>query len=92
MEYRTSRGFDKILRRLHPSERMEIQRNVDAMVRAFEARSVPMGFGLKKLKSPLWEFRISLDMRILFRWEHQTVTFLFVGNHNEVRQFLRHYL
>jgi len=71
---------------------MEIQRNIDALVRAFEARSVPVGFGLKKLGGPLWEFRVDIATRILFEWERQTVTFLFAGNHNEVRNFLRHYL
>ena len=92
MEYRTSRGFEKIIRRLHPNERMEVQRNVDALVRAFETHSVPIGAGLKKLGGSLWEFRISLALRVLFEWNRQVVTFLFIGNHNEVQQFLRHYL
>ena len=91
MLYRTSRGFEKILRRLHPNERTEVQRNVDALVRAFEARSLPVGLGLKKLGGTLWEFRIGLALRVLFEWEKQAVTFLFIGNHNEVQQFLRHY-
>jgi len=92
LQYRLGGGFEKILKRCHPAERMEIQRNVDALVRAFEARKLPVGFGIKKLVGTLWEFRIDLATRILFQWEKQTVTFLFVGNHNEVRQFLKHYL
>ena len=92
MEYRISRGFEKILRRLHSPERMEVQRHVDALVRAFEADTFPIGLGLKKLGSSLWEFRISLSLRILFRWEKQSVTFLFLGNHNEIQQFMKHYL
>lgn len=71
---------------------MEIQRNVDALVRSFEARNLPVGFGIKKLGGSLWEFRVDLATRILFQWEKQTVTFFFVGNHNEVRLFLKHFL
>ena len=92
MEYRIGRGFEKILRHLHSNERIEVQRNVDALIRAFDARNVPLGLGLKKLAGSVWEFRIHLALRILFQWEKQTVTFLFIGNHNEVQQFLKHYL
>lgn len=92
MEYRTSRGFEKVIRHLHSYERMEVQRNIDALIRAFEADTVPVGLGLKKLGSSLWEFRVNLSIRILFQWEKRTITFLFIGNHNEVQQFLKHYL
>ncbi|MBM4308924.1 MAG: hypothetical protein FJ115_04825 [Deltaproteobacteria bacterium] len=92
MEYRTSRGFERILRRLSPPERMEVQRHVDALVRAFEVDTFPVGLGLKKLGNSLWEFRINLSLRILFQWEKQSITFLFIGNHNEVHQFIKHYL
>jgi mRNA-degrading endonuclease RelE of RelBE toxin-antitoxin system len=92
VKYRISRGFEKILRRLRPPERMEVQRHVDALVRAFEADTFPIGLGLRKLGGSLWEFRINLSLRILFQWEKQSVTFLFIGNHNEVQQFVRHYV
>jgi len=92
LQYISTRGFDRILRRLHPNERMEIQRHVDAIVRAFESRGMPMGFGLKKLAGPLREFHVNPAIRILFRWDKQTITFLIAGNHNEVRQFTENYL
>ena len=92
MEYRTSHGFEKILRRLRPPDRMEVQRHVDALVRAFEADTFPIGLGLKKHGSSVWEFRINLSLRILFQWEKRSITFLFIGNHNEIQQFMRHYL
>jgi len=91
LRYFLGGGFERILRRRHPAARLEIQRNVDALVRAFEARNLPVGFGIKKMGGSVWEFRVDLATRILFRWEKRTVTFLFVGNHNEVEQFLRHY-
>ena len=92
MEYRASRGFEKVLKRLHPNEKMDVQRTADALVRAFDAGSVPIGLGLKKLGGSLWEIRINLGLRILFEWQKKCVTFLFIGNHNEVQQFIRRYL
>jgi hypothetical protein len=91
VKYRTSRGFERILRRLRLPERMEVQRDVDALVRAFEADTFPIELGLRKFGDSLWEFRINLSLRILFQWEKHSVTFLFIGNHNEVQQFVRHY-
>ena len=58
---------------------------------AMDVRRVPTGFGIKKMGGDLWEFRTDLAIRILFSWEESVITFLFVGNHNEVQQFLRHY-
>lgn len=59
---------------------------------AMDVRQIPTGFGLKKVGGELWEFRTELAIRVLFEWKKGIITFLFVGNHNEVQQFLKHYL
>lgn len=69
-----------------------MQRRVDAFILAMEARRIPTGYGLKKLGRDVWELRTDLAIRVLFAWDKSTVTFLLVGNHNEVQRFLRHYL
>ncbi|OGS41089.1 MAG: hypothetical protein A2506_01225 [Elusimicrobia bacterium RIFOXYD12_FULL_66_9] len=85
-------SFSKSLKGLHPSEKVAIQRQVDSFMLAMDVRQVPSGFGLKKFGADIWEFRTNLPMRVLFQWDKGTLTFLFVGNHNEVRRFLKHYL
>jgi hypothetical protein len=48
------------------------------------------GLGLRKLNPhPLWEARLGLKMRALFRLEDDHVIFVFLGTHDEVRRFLR---
>ena len=48
------------------------------------------GVGLRKLdRHPVWEVRLGLKMRALFRREDDQVIFVFLGTHDEVRRFLR---
>ena len=92
MQFNFSRSFERSLKSLHLTEKIAIQRQVDAFMCAMDVRQIPSGFGLKKLGPDLWEFRADLAIRVLFQWDKDILTFLFVGNHNEVQQFLKHYL
>lgn len=91
MHFNFSKSFARSLKHLHPSDKVSIQRQVDIFMLAIDVRQIPSGFGLKKLRQDLWEFRTDLAYRVLFVWNKDTITFLFAGNHNEVRQFLKYY-
>lgn len=92
LQFAFARSFQRSLKGLHPHEKVTIQREVDSFMLAMDVRQIPAGFGLEKLGNDLWEFRTDLPIRVLFQWDKSAVTFLFVGNHNEVQRFLRHYL
>lgn len=92
LQFAFARSFEKSLKSLFPQEKVSIQRQTDSFMLAVDVRQIPAGFGLKKLGGDLWEFRTDLAIRVLFQWHKNTVTFLFAGNHNEVQQFLKHYL
>ena len=87
-----ARSFEKSLKRLHSQEKVTLKRQLDSFMLAIALHQIPTGFGLKKLSLNLWEFRTDIAIRVLFHWRKETVTFLFVGNHNEVGRFLKHYL
>ena len=92
LEFAFARSFQRSLKGLQPREKVAIQRSVDSFMLAMDVRQVPAGFGVKKLGNDLWEFRTDLPVRVLFQWDKRTIAFLFVGNHNEVQRFLKHYL
>ena len=49
-----------------------------------------IGVGLRKLfPGGLWELRVGLSLRILFKLEKAQPTFVFPGSHDEVQRFLR---
>jgi hypothetical protein len=48
------------------------------------------GMGLRKLHSSgIWEVRVGLSLRVLFRLESDEATFVFLGTHDEVKRFFR---
>lgn len=49
-----------------------------------------MGLGFRKMvPSGLWEVRVGLSLRALFKLEKEQATFVFLGNHDDVERFLR---
>ena len=47
------------------------------------------GLSIRKLRPKLYEFRASLDLRLLFRDEPDALYIGFVGNHDEVQKLLK---
>ena len=48
------------------------------------------GLGLRKLQPhPIWEVRLGLKIRALFRVDNDQAIFLFAGSHDDVVRFLR---
>jgi len=48
--------------------------------------------GLRKLHPfELWEVRVGLKLRALFFHKNDSALFVFLGTHDEVQAFLRHY-
>ena len=48
------------------------------------------GLGLKQSRKPCWEVRAGLDLRILCVLEGDFVNFVLVGNHEDIRRYLKH--
>ena len=92
LEYATR--FEKSLRRLPIQDRIRTAEAVEQIIRYFETQQAPEGLGLKKLFSraqlgAVFEARVSRALRLLFSVYDAVVTFLMVGDHDEVRRFIR---
>jgi len=90
VRYAFDASFSRSLKRLEPLQQLEVKRRVDLFIRAMVAHQLPAGFGLTKLRPALWELRSGLAQRILFWRSHDEARFTFVGDHDEVRRFLKH--
>lgn len=55
----------------------------------FETGKKTRGLGLKNLRGDFWEIRVSLKDRIIFVLRDNTVSFVIVGTHDEIRRFLK---
>ena len=89
MRYRASPRFDSSVKRLDPARKARLRHAIDRLVAGFETGQLPAGVGLKQLKPGLWELRAGLADRVLFHRSGDVVVFLLVGDHDEVRRFLR---
>ena len=94
MTYKYKARFHKALRKLPPHEQLRVAEAIDQVVSFFETRQAPEGLGLKKLFShhelgAVFETRTSLSLRMLFSVQRDQTIFHMVGNHDEVRRFIR---
>lgn len=57
--------------------------------RYLESGTAPTGLGVKHLGGRTYEFRVGLALRVVYQIEETAVLFVLLGNHDEVRRFLR---
>lgn len=89
MRVRYLRSFDASFKELHARDRVLAAAAISRLLDYFAGKPRPLGIGLRKLKGSYWEIRASLDQRALFLLEDDLVTFVIVGNHDEIRRRLR---
>ncbi|MBI4238022.1 MAG: hypothetical protein HY696_06345 [Deltaproteobacteria bacterium] len=84
-------SFDRSYKRSRPLERGKIEAAVRMLLEYIERRpsTPPKGLGLKKLRGSVWEMRIDLQLRLVFTMEQDLLSFVLVGNHDDVRRWLR---
>jgi hypothetical protein len=77
------------IRQLAPAERREIGVAIAATQGAFGSPHTHSGAGVRKLKGRWYEMRIGLARRLIFRECDDCLSFEFMGNHDDVRRFLK---
>lgn len=77
------------IRRRSATERRGIGAAIAAAQAGFGSPHQHTGAGLRKLKGRWYEVRAELDTRLIFRDCEDCLSFEFMGNHDEVRRFLK---
>jgi len=86
-----SHHFRKQLKKLPPQDRAKAVRTLKEFLTALATGAVPVGFGLKKINGDKYEIRVDLRMRIVMKAEGDTFVCHLVGDHDDVRRYLRAY-
>ena len=85
--------LDRFLRQLRATRTQDRAAVLDALLDLEAALANPArhsGLGLRKLHpTDLWEVRIGLALRVLFRLSRDEAIFVFLGNHDDVKRFLK---
>jgi len=87
LKIETTEAFERALRALSESEFDVVASALGKLPNAFghpHARS-----GVRKLRGQIYEMRAGLDRRIVFRKEPDRLFLLLLGNHDQIRRFLK---
>jgi mRNA-degrading endonuclease RelE of RelBE toxin-antitoxin system len=82
-----TRQFDRALDSLPVAEQRQVEAAIPRLAAAFGKPHDHLG--VRKLGKHLYEFRVGLRLRVVFRHEPDTLYLLLVGTHDEVRRFIR---
>lgn len=89
MKYFISSSFRKIYKKLPVDKQNNIDEATRKLVECFEKSTIIPGLGLKHLRYDLWEIRVGLQERIIFRRGKDIIEFLMCGGHDDIKKFLK---
>lgn len=89
MNYEYKPAFDRTFKKLNAQRRKNVAKAVSYLIDFFEKGHKSSGLGLKQLRGDFWEIRVSIKDRILFTFRSNTVSFVIVGSHDDIRKFLK---
>jgi len=86
---KTTPGFERALRRSSESQARAIETALSKLLAAFGRPHDQLG--LRKLRKNIFEFRVGLDLRIVFRKDDDALFLLEIGNHDKIKRFLERF-
>ncbi len=81
--------FTAQVRGLVREERQELEMVLKRLSEAFGQPHAHSGLGVRRLQGNYFECRIGRDLRAVFKLEGSTLTMAMLGNHDEVRKFVK---
>jgi len=89
MKLETEKAFLRSLRRRSDAELQKVALGMQEAAGSFGQPHSHSGVGIRRLGRNLFECRVGLDLRLLFRAGPGTLTFVFSGNHDDIQAYLR---
>jgi mRNA-degrading endonuclease RelE of RelBE toxin-antitoxin system len=82
-------SFERTFKRLSDRDRKEARESLERFSGFVASGHVPHGFGFKKVGTGIYEFRVNIRVRVIVKDEDNTYYLVIVGNHDDIRRFLR---
>jgi len=89
MKFYSSPSFLRCFNKLDSLRKQKVSEAIKALIELYNTGLNPKGLGFKRLRKNLWEIRSSLTDRLLFTISDEVITFVVVGNHDEIRRYLK---
>ena len=91
MRFESLTSYERSLKKLDHEIKNKVKTAVSKYVDFFEGEHRPKGLGLKRLSKHIWEIRVDLKIRVVFRLEGDLVQFGLVGTHDDIKRFLKQF-
>ena len=89
MQFEFRPSFDRRFKKLTFQRQQKTRAAVESVLSYLDRKSpLRPGLGLKNFQGDYWEIRVDLHDRIIFELTDR-VTFWLVGNHDEIRRFIK---
>lgn len=90
MRFERKNSFKRTFNKLPVDRQERILDAIQGLMKFYDSGIKAEGLGLKRLQHDFWEIRSSLKDRILFSLDKDIISFVIVGNHDDIRRFLKH--
>jgi hypothetical protein len=85
------KSFERLAGKLSLPDKTQLADSLEQINNFVISGDLPIGLGFKKIGQDKYEFRAGLRLRIVVKAESGTYYLVFIGNHDEVRRYLRKY-
>lgn len=89
VELRLSKRFLKSLKNLSDEEHARVEAALNRLQQIWGAPHQHTGLSVRRIHASYFECRAGLDLRIVYHLQLDGLEIVFVGNHDDVRRFLR---
>ena len=86
-----SNHFRKQLKRLSAHDQQQVTTALKEFLAALTVGQLPTGYGFKKINHDKHELRLDIRTRIVMKAEGDTLVCHVIGDHEDVRRYLRAY-
>jgi hypothetical protein len=81
--------FQKALNRLSEADMVRVESALQVIPDCFGRPHTHSGISIRRLRKNIFECRVGLKLRLLFRENRGALEFFFLGNHDEIRRLIQ---
>ncbi|MBI2093493.1 MAG: hypothetical protein HYT88_02055 [Candidatus Omnitrophica bacterium] len=89
MRYVYQPSFLESTRLLSRIRSAKLLKAIEKFQHAIENHQWPQGLGMTHLRNDYFEFRIDIQMRVIYRRAGDLVHYVLYGSHDQIRRFLK---
>ncbi|MCK5707816.1 MAG: hypothetical protein KAI43_09190 [Candidatus Aureabacteria bacterium] len=82
-------SFERSTKRLSKQDKEKLKISLKQFSIFLSTGVLPKGLGLKKINRNKYEIRIDIRLRLVMKLEKDILYLILVGNHNDIKRYLR---